>query len=597
MSTDEKLRAILRAEADRVDPSPAGWDRIRESIAVRSRRRMWLRGSLAAATAMSLVAVAVVVAAPGRDDRGTDGFVATQPPAPEESTAPGLDDDAPVGVWPFTTLAEESEFRSSGRAQREPYLANPHDAALQFAKQYLGIAEPVIRAVRPNEYNACCRRAVFRKIEGTDQEVAVTEVTMNDGTNGRPYYVVGARGGSITVTSPPVAPGNYVASPLTVTGTFAGVDQPIDVILRAAPSAGGGEIARARAEVGPGGWTATLHFSSTAKTGSLLVTTYSNADGGPADAFAAPIGFIEETSPAPTATVSDPPMSGLYPAQFVGVESQRIALYDTRSGKRMRYLTAAVPGGAAMDPVVTDDGQSVVYLQVEGGCAASIRQVAIGGGASRVLVQSTDGRVPSLPAIGPDGTLAYAWSTCTDDGPYDQTSDAQLVVGSKRIPVQAEDYATIRDLAWSPGGDRIAVLANFCCAGRAEIRLVDVTTDMRVIDGELVAADGPCEWTGLAFTLDNRLLASEGCTGRDDGDPRITRIRDLSDPSRRSVLEVDGADWIDAVDVDRTGDHLMLGVLTCEETCDQAPSSAQRFSIDGAPVVVAPDVAQPVWVD
>ncbi|HVE99019.1 MAG TPA: hypothetical protein VNA12_07555 [Mycobacteriales bacterium] len=596
MNADEKLRDILRAEADVIEPSPAGWDRIKETIVVRRRRRLWLRGSLAAATAMSLVAVVAITAAIDRDDRGAERVdVVTQPPTVEPTPAPAPDGVAAIGVWPLTTLDEIDAWNRDPSAR--PYLADVFTAADVFGREYLGIPKPVLRAP-PGEAGVENPSAiyVYRPIEGTTQDLAVTELTFPD--DSAPYTVLSAKGGSIDVTS--IRSGatvgdSGITSPVVVRGTFAGIDQPIDVVLRAAPSAGGAEIAKARAEIGPDGWTATLTFSTTAETGSLLATTYSNADGGLADAYAIPVSFGKATAgPAPAPSATQAPMSGVYPAQFVGAHSGRIALFDTRSGDRVRYLTEEQPGGGASDPFVTDDGRSVVYVQGEGTCAASIRKIGIVARRAETLVQSKDGRVPSLPKVASDGTLAYAWTTC------DPTTggDTEVVVGTKRIPVQAPDHATVSDLAWDPDGVRLAVVANFCCDGRGEVWLIDPAEVMTVSDGDRIGPDdGRCGWTGVAFTADNRVLASEGCPGATDGDALTSRVRDLSDPDRRAMLTVTGREWIDSVDADGAGDHLILGVLFCEETCDHAPSSAQRFSIDGAPRRTASDVTQPVWVD
>ena len=41
MNADDKIRAILRLEADAVEPSAAGWDAIQAGIARRGARTWW----------------------------------------------------------------------------------------------------------------------------------------------------------------------------------------------------------------------------------------------------------------------------------------------------------------------------------------------------------------------------------------------------------------------------------------------------------------------------------------------------------------------------------------------------------------------------
>lgn len=594
MNADSKLREILRSEADRVEPSPAGWDRIKETVVVRRRRRTWLRGSMAAATALSVVAVFALVAAPDRDDRGVDNVeFATKAPTPERTQLSVVGDpDAAIAIWPLTTQAEVAGWQAD--PAQYPFLTDLDATATKFATEVLGIADPIIRSPEGDDV-VCCTRQISRRVPGAAQEIAVTTLTMHDPTQGEPGYVVSAEADSLTLTAPTV--GDDVGSPLVVTGTFAGTSQAIDVALRSAPAHGGRQIAKVRAEIGPDGWTATLDFAVAPRTPlSLFVTADSGADGGIADALATYLRYDAEGSAAATDAAAPSPAAvgdASYPSMFVGVQDGRIALFDTSSGNRVKYLTPKEPGGGASDPFVTDGGRSVVYVQGEGTCAGSVRKVTISGSGPKVLARPTGGRVPSSPEINVKGELAYVSTTCAEGA----AGDSELVVGTKLIPVQSDDHATIDDISWSPDGDRIAVLSIFCCAQDHAVNVVDPDKHALVTDGQdLGGPNEPCRWSGLTYTLDSRLLVAEGCVGLDDGDPKGTRVRDLSDAGKRVVVEMSGDEWIESVSIDRTGDHLVLGVLSCAETCADAPSAAYRVSVEGPPRRVASNAVRPVWV-
>src|SRR4051794_19427397 len=78
---DDKLRAILRMEADEVEPSAAGWDAITTGIAARRVRTRWLRGGTLAGAV--LTAAALVVFTTSGHDRDT-----LHPVNPTPSAAP-----------------------------------------------------------------------------------------------------------------------------------------------------------------------------------------------------------------------------------------------------------------------------------------------------------------------------------------------------------------------------------------------------------------------------------------------------------------------------------------------------------------------------
>lgn len=268
MNTDERISAILRAEADTVEPSAAGWDAITRGIAVRRRRTWWLRSSALAATAAAVVAVGAYVTHDGT-------HTLRQPPVTSQSPAPEPDDTPTGAVWPFQTMGE---VRAWDRA-RETAFETPEGAVIAFAKIYLGFAAQVGTG-EGGRYD------VTRRI-GDQTHLVTRAVVAGFGPGGgAPYVVLRAESPSLDIAAPAPTAGSLAAH-----GTYRLVDPAIDVTLYA----GSTVVARQRATTGPpDGWDATLAYPGTARTGSLLVTNGSLADSGLDTAAAVPVTF---TSP------------------------------------------------------------------------------------------------------------------------------------------------------------------------------------------------------------------------------------------------------------------------------------------------------------
>jgi len=613
MNADEKLRAILRAEADVIEPSPAGWDRIREGIVVRRRRRLWLRSSLAAATAMSLVAVVAVVATRDGDPDARGVIVATQLPRPDEPTpssgppASATQDDPLPVVWPLTTQRQINYWQANPASR--PALRSPETTAKEFVLRYLGLSEARVDSsgVAAGTSFWVVSRLIIPGDEKTRVFIATVAVTAgyagDDGEPG-PFLVSRVESGdgveSLSITSPTGE--SPVLSPVTVRGAVTGVDESVRVEIRAhQPAGAAGYLELAKAFVPAGAeqpWETTLTFPEPPENaGAVYASTASPADGKLSAVTVIPVALTspkmgDDAAQAATAQPTTGPVT--YPAQFVAVEGGRIGLYETKTGKRVRYYTEALPGGGASDPSVYENYSSILYVQGEGTCASSVRSVRFDGSPRETLVAAGGGRVASRPAMSDSGRLAYASSVCNRaDGA------TELVVGSKRIRFGTEEGGSINDLAWSPKGDRIAVLVGLIDS--TEIYLVDPESAQSVVQGQPMPRPPDeegvdCDWSSVTYASDGRLLAGQACWSEiPDAGSRGSRIVAFDEAGPRPFLTL--PERIVAFDVDRSIDHFVLGMIQCGETCEHAPESVERFSIDGDPVKVADGLTQPAWVD
>ena len=145
--TEDRLRAALRAEADDVSGDPDAWSKVQ-------RRAGEHRSRTARTVALVAAGILLVVVGAGavllRDDDTTvdvrpadDGITSsTVADSTTSTTAPVAEPAAFEGIWPFTS-----------REALDAYVADPgigmfldaEATALEFAREYLGMPEPVVR--------------------------------------------------------------------------------------------------------------------------------------------------------------------------------------------------------------------------------------------------------------------------------------------------------------------------------------------------------------------------------------------------------------------------------------------------------------------
>ncbi|HVF04038.1 MAG TPA: hypothetical protein VNA20_04280 [Frankiaceae bacterium] len=552
MNADDKIRAILRMEADAVEPSPAGWDAIQQGVASRRARPWWTFGAALAGAAAVFLGVTTYVAVTDRPQREAGVGPASPPaasvsgvptPAPSALVQPVT--DAPLdAIWPLTTRSDVTVWEAD--PETYPALKTAKGAALAFARTYLGIPEAeVLGKEQPGE-------SVWEARNGT---LAASQLTVRGfGTDGdAPYVVVRAHHDALLIATPKV--GAYVSGVFDASGTFEGVEPAIDVHLRGdSPTISGATV---RAESSANGWTARVSAAGRTGTGSLLVTAPSGLDGSVAAAAAVPVRFGQPVEPK----------------VFVAARDGRIALLSVDNGAVVRWLTAAEPGAGASDPELSDDGKSVVYVQSAGTCASEIRSVPVGGGEPTTLVPSGDGRL-SHPSRRRD-VLAYARLDCAAGN-----ARWQVVVrtgGETRREDTSEPVGPVL-------GERFAAYVTTDAGGR-RLRTVDVLGELA--DSETPAPEG-CTWTAAAWGPRDangreQLFAAATCAPSTTDEPQTRLYRfDADGLNRRTVATV-------AVPapayLDFAGDLLVIG------TADDA---AYTY-VDGTLRQVSGRAGRPTW--
>ena len=420
MNSDDKIRAILRMEADAVEPSPAGWDAIQQGVAASRGRGWWTRGVAVTGVAAVLAGTAFYVAA----DRAPRGIretptnpgpgVTTQPSGVATPTVRPVDTDEPIdAIWPLTTTGEVTAWQRDRSTY--PALGSARTSALAFARNYVGIPGATVTPLQGD-----FGENLFQVHNG---DLTVSRVTVRgfgkDGT--APFVVTYAEANALRILTP--SAGAAVDGKVVARGVVEGVEAVVDVSLRAdGPGSAPVELVEQRASLvaAEGTWAADLAFRTSSRTGSVLVTVPTQRDGSVGAAAAVPVTFGTVTTTGPTVMVAS--------------REGRIAVVSTRDGRVVRWLTEPVPGAGASDPELSDDGKTVVYAQATGTCASEIRGVPVTGGPHTVLVPQSAAGAAFRPSRRGE-VLAYLRTKCAAGG-----TDEEVVVqvGTRTITERLE---------------------------------------------------------------------------------------------------------------------------------------------------------------
>jgi len=376
-SLEELLRNALHGEADLISPAGDGLARIQQRVATRRQRQWWTRPILALGS-VTLVAAAGVGAYIATSHPAGNDTIRTgkQPPifptASQTSTAPSPSPSRTVvpapafpaaAFYPFTSAAAESSWEAQGGPTAQPWIVDPVAAAKQFVSQYV-LAEHVTTVMGTHISGKSAAVTLGRTISdaGSQHPVKVTTVRLQH--FGKAWLVVGADdpNGDLSISSP--SSGARISSPVTVSGPSYGVDEQVQVDVRAI-----GEpfltATHGTAAFGNGSapWSTNVAFAPPADPrGAVVVIEYSAADGGPGRIAVNGVTFPSETTG--------------YPAYFYAEKNGRVAKMSSRNGAGLTYMTPSTQH--ATDPQLA--GSNVYYIHADAACGNSIWTVSASGG-------------------------------------------------------------------------------------------------------------------------------------------------------------------------------------------------------------------------
>jgi hypothetical protein len=281
------------------------------------------------------------------------------------------------------------------------------------------------------------------------------------------------------------------------------------------------------------------------------------------------------------------------PETFVAESDERVALFSTATGRRLRYLTQATEYGDSA-PAFSDDRSRVRFTRRLSDCSAALLEVRPDGTGLRTLVaREEEGPMPYLPVSTVRG-LAYAEYDCAEgwgrlvllapDGSRHTVAEAN----SMTEPAVSRDgrYVYVQMSRWN------ASLAAEDLVMR-QLRRIDVTGRTPDV---VVSPPKGCEWEGgvvtrYAYRGRPSVVAAQRCgTGR--AAKASLTVLDESLRGARRLLSLDGLRVL-RVGIDPTGRHLLLYRMAGSQG-DRDPDLVQRWS-GGGLVTIARDVRAPDW--
>jgi hypothetical protein len=207
---EDRLKASMQAEADRVAPSPDSLDTIRTRVRGARRRRR----SLLAGTALAAVVVAAL-ALPKLGDQANDVSTGNRP-----STTPSTEPQTPPPSADSTVPGQPAATSHIWPAAGGTTYAEPVAAADGFLREVLGVEDAPLSEFQADGDGAGSVDVHARAEDGQtrDQVVATVELVQDAGN----WYVTGATSADVVVESP--APMAGVGSTITVTGRSHGFE-------------------------------------------------------------------------------------------------------------------------------------------------------------------------------------------------------------------------------------------------------------------------------------------------------------------------------------------------------------------------------------
>jgi WD40-like Beta Propeller Repeat len=258
------------------------------------------------------------------------------------------------------------------------------------------------------------------------------------------------------------------------------------------------------------------------------------------------------------------------PATFLGAtDTGRVALYDTATGRPLRYLTPTLVG----TPVLDAAHGTVWYADYASACGDAWHQVDVASGRTRPFLPGE--RFVETMALSPDGRqLAFsrtdAKASNEDGRPHVACRNGQLVVVDLQTKTRRQwtlRRASAIELRWSPDGTQLSIRLNPRDLGgaptAAEDYLLDLSAPGSPQPTRLVGPQGPgCLVLAPEFVPGTEeVLVGSSCDG---AQPELLRFDRHSgrllgrvelDSGRDSRLE------LERVAVDASGRHVLLSVL------------------------------------
>jgi hypothetical protein len=433
--------------------------KIQRTIRERRAHRRWFAPALALGSAVVLAGAGIGAYALVNGNGGNDTVEIGESPTPTPSASPSptevpASDFPALAIFPFTTADQAQTWEGQYDEGHMPWVADPEAVAQTWVANIL--EQPSVDKVISKKLATNVASVTLGRVIGGEAKKPVPITTVQLEKFGRAWIVVGADdpADNLKLTAPDA--GDKVTSPLTVTGPGFGVDETVQVEVRAADQPTSYGSGRTGFGNGTDQWEVPVDFSApTGGIGVVAAVVGSAADGGPQRIAVEQVRFGQQ------AHAAGPPKF------FYGVTDGRVAKFDSSDGSRVEYLTDQQPGGGPSDPQLSSSGELVYVLQGSGTCSNTLVSVAVGGNHDVSPVASPDdGYViagydvlnPAPAAQGSASDAVAFYEEACDPG---RTSpQAKLVMRTwdgarKVVPFKAEPPTIEGDPSWTPDGTAV----------------------------------------------------------------------------------------------------------------------------------------------
>jgi hypothetical protein len=357
----------------------------------------------------------------------------------------------PVGlpVWPFADGA-------AALAAKATATAGPAATALRFTTVHLRFTDDnkTFGTELSKDKQQAWVTVGYLNPDHRNSTAAVVHLAR--WSNSGPWEVVGTRDSTLSLTKPSY--GATAASPIHVGGQIVGVDENIRVAVHQ-PSIDaplGVSCCTAAGSVpNPGPWSASVKYtSSNAKVLTVVASTGGHVTQHERWAITA---VRNPTASAAAATA---------PSTFVAVSQNRIGVFRTSDGTRVRWLTTPQPGGGDADPQVV--GDQVYFQRIGSACVDSISRVPLAGGSEHAVYTPPSGVTLGGYDVSQNGTLAMVLVRCTDSA--QRLYVLNPATGHSHSTAYSSGPPMIEgNLAWAPDNANLAVVVRTGTSGHVVV--------------------------------------------------------------------------------------------------------------------------------
>ena len=253
-------------------------------------------------------------------------------------------------------------------------------------------------------------------------------------------------------------------------------------------------------------------------------------------------------------------------------------MYSTVNGSLIRSISPQGPGGPDQQIVLSDDRQSVFFVQPTGPCSGNILSGPLSGSSAPAAVISEPGTLALSPAPNPTSKeLAWVGVTCGSTGSTTSSTlyITNLVTGARTDLGAFNGQHDDQEISWNSDGTRLAVESG------ATVAIFD-TNPSSLKQVELLDVASGCTLGSPTFlSQPNEIAAIRTCygTARTSGTSQVLVFNAGTGKPTAVVASAPHGASFQGISVDASGQHILLGVVT------SFPPAAQNMQLENGRLV------------